>query len=636
VDRGWREGLGAMSSVAVASNQCIIDYLEYYCNSEHPFDFAIMLNGTWGAGKTHFIKSFIRTYSSDRGDKAFLYISLYGVSSTSQIDDEIFKQLHPILSSPVVSFGTQIAKGLLRGALRIDLDKNDTLSFDLSTPDVKLKDYLGAAGKRILIFDDLERCSMNLIDVLGYINSFVEHQGHKIIILASEAEIIRQDKEDNKNNNLKYTQIKEKLIGRTFLVRPEVDAAIPEFTSLIQNDAVRNFVSTIEKEVKDVYVSSDKDNLRILKQSLWDFEYLANCFSEEQWRHSEVILIIFRVVLALSIEVRAGRVTRDQMPELQINRISRQLLKEKLTPSIVDIIFQRYPSVDFEQKYIQMEQLTSLLFDGHVDASAVKSNLDKSPPFAPQRSEPAWKRVCKLSTATDEEHSEAVAEVEQQFARHEFLIPGEVFQIFSLRLLLSEMGLIDKTKLVVVVECKKYVDWLAENQKLPENYVSQSAVVDWTFGWGGYAYVGLETAEFIELRLYFDNTIRAETNRHLPERAKELLEVMRNDDQKYFRMLCVNAVEEGPYWDVPVLAYLDPALFVDVVLALKPKSINTVFLAFRERYERHRHDTVLAKELEWLRTVRTDFDSKISGLGQLSKYRIGNMIKNNIDPIICA
>jgi hypothetical protein len=415
-----------------------------------------------------------------------------------------------------------------------------------------------------------------------------------------------------------------------------VNVAIPEFIALIRNEAVRDFVSKIRNEIKEIYLGSGKDNLRILKQALWDFEFLASCFSQRHWQHSDVMKTIFQVVLALSIEVRAGRLTRDQMPELQISRISRQFLNEKSSPSIVDTIDQRYPTVNFEQKYIEMEQLTSLLYDGHVDANAIKSTLDKSPPFAPRGSEPAWKRVCRLSIATDEEHRQAVAELEEQFARHEFLIPGEVFQIFSLRLLLSEMRLIDKIRSEIVVECKNYVHWLAENRKLPENYSAQPVVVDWTFGWGGYVYAGSDTPEFTELRSYFEDTIREETTRRLPERAKELLQIMRIDDQRYFRMLCVNAVEEGPYWDVPVLAYLDPASFVDNVLELVPKSINTVFLTFRARYEKHRYDSMLAEELDWLAIVRVEFDKKMPKLGQLSRYRISNLIKNNIDPILDA
>lgn len=41
----------------------------------------------------------------------------------------------------------------------------------------------------ILIFDDLERCDCSINEILGYINSFVEHEKMKVIIVANQEEI---------------------------------------------------------------------------------------------------------------------------------------------------------------------------------------------------------------------------------------------------------------------------------------------------------------------------------------------------------------------------------------------------------------------------------------------------------------
>ena len=43
--------------------------------------------------------------------------------------------------------------------------------------------------KYILVFDDLERCNMDINRVLGYINRFVEHDGAKVIIIADQEKI---------------------------------------------------------------------------------------------------------------------------------------------------------------------------------------------------------------------------------------------------------------------------------------------------------------------------------------------------------------------------------------------------------------------------------------------------------------
>jgi tRNA A37 threonylcarbamoyladenosine biosynthesis protein TsaE len=41
------------------TNEHILEYLRYYCDENNTFDFAVMLKGRWGAGKTYLIKSFL-------------------------------------------------------------------------------------------------------------------------------------------------------------------------------------------------------------------------------------------------------------------------------------------------------------------------------------------------------------------------------------------------------------------------------------------------------------------------------------------------------------------------------------------------------------------------------------------------
>jgi|GEM_PF-5412413 len=83
-----------MSQVNTSLNHHIEDYLNYYCGLSYSPKFAILLKGRWGSGKTCFIKQYCEKLS-----KKFLYVSLYGVTNYSEIEDSLFKQLHPIRSS---------------------------------------------------------------------------------------------------------------------------------------------------------------------------------------------------------------------------------------------------------------------------------------------------------------------------------------------------------------------------------------------------------------------------------------------------------------------------------------------------------------------------------------------------------
>ena len=252
-------------------NQHIETYLTYYLNSKFNPEFAVLLQGKWGCGKTWFIKQFMKKYPKIDSSK-FIYITLYGISSISEIEDQIFQQLHPILSSKGMALTGKILKGIVRTSLKIDLDgdKKSDASINSQIPDIQLPDYLKNTDNCILVFDDFERCIIPLNSLLGYINSFVEHQGLKVIILANEEELkIVENKEENKSNL--YIKIKEKLIGKTFRVIHDIYSAHVSFVSWIENEEVKKFFDEKKENIIEIFNLADYNNLRHLKAESMGF-----------------------------------------------------------------------------------------------------------------------------------------------------------------------------------------------------------------------------------------------------------------------------------------------------------------------------------------------------------------------------
>ena len=77
--------------------------------------------------------------------------------------------------------------------MKIDWDADGKAdgNANIQIPNFKPEDLLNTKDY-ILIFDDLERCSINIINLLGYINFFVEHQSYKVILIANEKELKKQ------------------------------------------------------------------------------------------------------------------------------------------------------------------------------------------------------------------------------------------------------------------------------------------------------------------------------------------------------------------------------------------------------------------------------------------------------------
>jgi Cdc6-like AAA superfamily ATPase len=111
-----------MKGCMATNNQHIENFLEYYYKLSTPPEYAILIKGKWGAGKTWFIQQSLKKLK-ERGGK-YLYVSLYGVNNLDQIENEFFRQLHPLLSSKGVTLAGKLLKGLLKTTIKFDIDSD--------------------------------------------------------------------------------------------------------------------------------------------------------------------------------------------------------------------------------------------------------------------------------------------------------------------------------------------------------------------------------------------------------------------------------------------------------------------------------------------------------------------------------
>ncbi|EHW1570865.1 DEAD/DEAH box helicase family protein, partial [Escherichia coli] len=124
-------------------NTYIKDYIEYYLSLKTEPQYAIMLKGAWGSGKTWFIERVLEEYKQKHSEFKFLKVSLYGVNSIEQIEDEFYRQLHPILSNKALIFGANVLKNTLKATFKIDFngDNKSDVDVNASVPTINLSDF---------------------------------------------------------------------------------------------------------------------------------------------------------------------------------------------------------------------------------------------------------------------------------------------------------------------------------------------------------------------------------------------------------------------------------------------------------------------------------------------------------------
>lgn len=157
----------------------ITDYL-----LDDRFKQAVLINGDWGTGKTYFANEILTTKIQHKGYDIIRY-SLYGANSCEQIKNDINSEIliHIVgkksrIPDKALHFAPYIFE-IVAKKLEIDFDNvekwTENIDFDTS--------------KFVIIFDDLERATTEINDILGLINSFVENEKMKVVILANENEI---------------------------------------------------------------------------------------------------------------------------------------------------------------------------------------------------------------------------------------------------------------------------------------------------------------------------------------------------------------------------------------------------------------------------------------------------------------
>jgi len=203
-----------------------------------------------------------------------------------------------------------------------------------------------------------------VIDILGYINNFVEHDHIKTIIICNEKELSTKLKSSNlemktfiatylldKQNELNktdkpmvekiqdkiehvfdkandYERIKEKLIGETFEYAPKFDYIINGILMRYENepDLIR-FLRENTRIIINTFERSGTRNLRILKHALNDFKKVFDMVNKSYPNTSHRVMqtmLIFTI--AISFEIKAGKVTKNKFMNIKDNEEYKAIL----------------------------------------------------------------------------------------------------------------------------------------------------------------------------------------------------------------------------------------------------------------------------------------------------------------------
>lgn len=562
----------ATDKLANGANRHIVEYLDYFLSNDGAVNFAVMITAPWGAGKTYFTKAYMRSRTVEKNIR-FLYVSLYGLKTSEEVYNAIFYAAYPQFNDPAVRLALKIAKTGLK--LLVD------------PPELTFSEFAQRLGKIVVIFDDLERSGLKSDTLLGIINQFVEHDVSKVIIVANETEELTTEE---------YLKTKEKVVGKTFHLRPSVPDAIDYFTASISDEEFRGAFCDIKYQVIEDFSSSKYQNFRLLYQFISDFERIYKSLSAEFRTNKDALVHISRLIMIWQLELRAGTLREDDLTGRKYSYIAPQ---GKAPP--IRVVSEKYRDFDLADTILTTDVLYQIVISSELDVSALNECVGNSSYFL-GTDEPAWRTLWYSFHRDESARKSALQDFRRQFQGREFLKNGEILHAYGIMIWLGKVGEISDSN--VVEECKKYTRSLYNSKRI--DATDPDSNVDEGFGDGAYGlrYQEADSAEFLEVANDFKATRRMAFKDTLPIQANDLLTTMTDDPVAFWRMLNYNNYQSAPFATIPILKYISPNEMAHRILSMPPGSQQTVFSALGSRYNNgEAFDRELADEKDWLRDL---------------------------------
>lgn len=623
------------------SEKYTVDSVLNYIKRENT-SYAILLNGEWGSGKTYFWENVLKEEVT-KIDKKIIYVSLYGVNSIEEINKKVFlgkwEKLEKVTENKIVGGVTEIAKAILGSA------KNMELPFikGIEVPDIDYRQFLNFT-KTVLCFDDLERASMDINEVLGYINNFVEHDGIKVILIANENEI--EAKLNDKNAELKmlttcfytdkkgefnqgnsvdsdgkqiplnglitrnlkdlfqkkneYKRIKEKLIGKTLTLQLDEKVLIEDIVNKTSNEKqdLGKFLEHNLPTIENTFKESNSKNVRILKQALEDFDLIfRNC---KDCDYKSDAMLVSKFVLAASFEIKTNIPNNEVLEKINSHKNfidstilsdmhseeEKKYLKEfeKKYYSGEDIQYQR-AFFKFAEVLIRKGIFNKDLFKGEMDTFQLElKEIEIKDPHIEFINGNYWRM-------TDDEFEE--------FNRNTYnkLKNGEIhfawyFRAYQTYEFFRRKGIISKDELDLKQELIEGLEKAGKRGAYIEYTLNMFSLVE--FGYEeGFVEKSLDEEnlnEFEEIIKKINDGFKMKKEK---EDAQSLFKLMQTDFNSFSRKMD----EDRLYINIPFFAHCDPEEFCATIINLSADNIKTI-----RRFIRHRKGVVNEYHYSYLQT----------------------------------
>ncbi len=617
--------------------ESILDYIR----SDYT-DYAIMINGEWGSGKTYFwnhkIRKKIESMQINGKKYTTIYMSLYGISNLEEISKKIFIETTQLMDKNLKKFMNSNSQTTIPEYAKTGLDMANFFGVTQNGDKIDYKEFFSTDDK-ILCFDDLERANVDVIDILGYINNFVEHDHIKTIIICNEKELSTKLKSSNlemktfiatylldKENKLTektdepmveriqdtieyvfdkandYERIKEKLIGETFEYNPE-------FTYIINGLLMRyerypeliRFLRENSYLITSTFEKSGTRNLRILKHSLNDFKKIFDMVNKSYPNtNNRVLQTMLIFTIAISFEIKAGRITKDKFKNIENNeeyrailvssRVfmdNRQFYIKEFDNTYYYNFKAEYRFFKFIELYVRTRIFDMKTFKENMDVIINTVDTDKLPGYKKLLTEEYWK-------INDDQFSSVIQQVIDSVNKGE-IQPIEIVKLFAYFRYFIEKNLIDYDIKTIESVFLNGMNLASVKSKYFENADEELQQIETDN-------MGAEMQNIIARFKTINSQLKDKMYREKAEEVFKYIPMKMEIFYEKFAKECSN---------IPIFKYYDPFQMFQRISCASNEDIVSIRETLAERAKHHKKE--IAPEMENIAKIKQIMEDYIDG-----------------------
>lgn len=347
-------------------------YIEHYLK-EKEISQSILITGIWGCGKTHYWKNILSS-KIKQYNLIPIYISLNGLKDKQEILNKlslkiISNQTNGFINSKTIKATTNILK------IGLNTVSAGTLNLKKLDLNISLSDFLSMQklDNCVLCFDDLERYTGNLSDILGIINDFTEQKHIKTIVLANIDKIkntINSNTKDTDSNNKEQSTTQNEDINNFNIIKEKFFAKIIAFpddrnTKKYILEEIINEMNISEKTfllenvelILNIMKQAKTSNYRVIKILLNDFSYfysenILNQINDENTFY-KIKKHFFKYLLCCGLMIYINDLSNDSINSLKSDSIPDpfKLMNNDNTPTFLKNFIDKFYLGDIESAY---------------------------------------------------------------------------------------------------------------------------------------------------------------------------------------------------------------------------------------------------------------------------------------------